>query len=211
MMFMLVETFTVGMLSTNCYLASCSAAKDALIIDPGLDLVSEAQAIVDYISEAGLIPKCIVNTHGHEDHIKGNVYFQNRYNIPVCIHSLDEHAIAGLGAGSHPPNILLKEGSTIECGQETLAILHTPGHTPGSICLLSERILFSGDTLFARGIGRTDFPGGSGSDMKLSLQRLIELPDYLMVYPGHGETTTIGEEKRINPFLNNKSEDMFLF
>lgn len=210
-MFMIVKIFTVGMLSTNCYLASCSVTKEVLIVDPGLDLVSEAQAIVDYMSEVELTPRCIINTHGHQDHIKGNVFFQNRFNIPVCIHSLDEHAIAGLGADSHAPNILLKEGSKIECGQETLTILHTPGHTPGSICLLGERILFSGDTLFAGGIGRTDFPGGSGSDMRLSLQRLIELPNYLMVYPGHGETTTIGEEKRINPFLNNKSEGMFLF
>ena len=149
---MIVKIFTVGMLSTNCYLASCSVTKEVLIVDPGLDLVSEAQAIVDYMSEVELTPRCIINTHGHQDHIKGNVFFQNRFNIPVCIHSLDEHAIAGLGADSHAPNILLKEGSKIECGQETLTILHTPGHTPGSICLLGERILFSGDTLFAGGI-----------------------------------------------------------
>jgi hydroxyacylglutathione hydrolase len=210
-MLMLVETFTVGMLSTNCYVASCPQTKDALIIDPGLEMPVEAQPIVDYISEAGLKVKFIVNTHGHSDHVKGDVYFQQKYNVPICIHALDAYFITELIMGNSKSNIMLDEGSVITCGQETLKVLHTPGHTPGSICLVGEKLVFSGDTLFAGGIGRTDFAGGSTSDMLLSLQKLIGLPDYLLVYPGHGETTMIGEEKRINPFINNKSKDIFLF
>jgi len=211
MMFMLVETFIVGMLSTNCYVASCPQTKNAIIIDPGLDLPVEAQPIIDYIHEAGLNVKFIVNTHGHSDHVKGNLWFQRKYPVPICIHTLDARFLADLRSDDSTPNILLEEGSVISCGQETLRVLHTPGHTPGSICLVGEKLVFSGDTLFAGGIGRTDFPEGSISDMRLSLQKIVDLPDYMLVYPGHGETTMIGEEKRINPFINNKGKDMLLF
>ena len=103
---------------------------------------------------------------------------------------------------------MLDEGSLLQFGSETLKVMHTPGHTPGSICLVGEKLVFTGDTLFAGGIGRTDFPGGSMSDMRLSLKKLTRLPDNLLVYPGHGETSMIGEEKRMNPFLNNRSQDM---
>ena len=208
---MLVETFTVGMLFTNCYVVSCSQTKDAIIIDPGLELPVEAQPIRDYVSEAGLNIKFIVNTHGHSDHVKGNAYFQQKYKVPLCIHPLDAHFIAKLTTNNSLPNIMLEDGSIISYGQETLKVLHTPGHTPGGICLLGEKLVFSGDTLFAGSIGRTDFPGGSNIDMQLSLQKIVALPDYLLVYPGHGETTTIGEEKRMNPFIKNEDKDMFLF
>jgi glyoxylase-like metal-dependent hydrolase (beta-lactamase superfamily II) len=87
--------------------------------------------------------------------------------------------------------------------------MHTPGHTPGSICLVGEELVFTGDTLFAGGIGRTDFPGGSMTDMRFSLQKLAQLPNVLLVYSGHGETSMIGEEKRVNPFLNNRNRDVF--
>ncbi len=204
---MLIETFTVGMLSTNCYVASCPSTKEAIVIDPGLDFSSEAQPIYDYIEEAELKVKFIVNTHGHEDHVKGNAVFQEKYNVPICIHSLDAHFIESV-VNAKFPTIVLDEGSFLQCGGEVLKVIHTPGHTPGSICLVGERLVFTGDTLFAGGIGRTDFPGGSMSDMGLSLQKLTSLPDYLFVYPGHGETSMIGEEKRTNPFLNNKSKNM---
>ena len=92
----------------------------------------------------------------------------------------------------------------VEFGDESLKVMHTPGHTPGSICLLGERVVFTGDTLFAGGIGRTDFPGGSDMEMKLSLQKLERLPDNFLIYPGHGPISIMGEEKRVNPFLNNK-------
>jgi hydroxyacylglutathione hydrolase len=199
----LVEAFTVGTLYTNCYLASCPDTKEAIVIDPGLDFSSEAQPIYDYIEEAKLEIKYIVNTHGHEDHVKGNAIFQEKYNVPICIHSLDAHFIENT-ENPNFPTIVLDEGSFLQCGGEVLKVIHTSGHTPGSICLVGERIIFTGDTLFAGGIGRTDFPGGSMKNMRLSLQKLTSLPDYLLVYPGHGETSMIGKEKRTNPFLNNK-------
>jgi glyoxylase-like metal-dependent hydrolase (beta-lactamase superfamily II) len=208
---MFVETFIVGMLSTNCYVASCPQTKDAIIIDPGLDLPVEAQPIVNYIHEAGLNIKFIINTHGHSDHVKGNLYFQKKYNVPICIHKLDAHFLMNIGSLNSISNVLLDEDSIINCGKETLRILHTPGHTPGSICLVGEKLVFTGDTLFAGGIGRTDFPGGSNNDMRVSLQKIVNLPDYLLVYPGHGVTTLIREEKRINPFINNNEKDTLLF
>ena len=205
---MLVETFTVGMLSTNCYVASCPDTKEAIVIDPGLDFSSEAQPIFEYIEEANLKVKFIVNTHGHSDHVKGNTVFQEKYNVPVCIHPLDIHFIKREEKGKFPADVMLNEGTFLHCGSETLQVMHTPGHTPGSICLVGEHLIFTGDTLFAGGIGRTDFPESSMNDMAASLEKLTSLPDYLMVNPGHGETSMIGEEKRTNPFLNNKSETM---
>jgi len=104
--------------------------------------------------------------------------------------------------------LLFKDDSLVKVGNETLKVLHTPGHTPGSVCLVGEKLVFTGDTLFAGGIGRTDFPGGSMSAMRLSLKKIVSLPDCLLVYPGHGETSIVREEKRTNPFLNNRSQNM---
>ncbi len=202
---MLIETFTVGMLSTNCYVASCHDTKEAIIIDPGVDYTSEAQPIIDYIEQAQLKIKYIVNTHGHNDHVKGDAVFQDKYEVPICIHSLDAYFIESIKTDTSPANILLEEGSLIQFGCETLKVLHTPGHSAGGICLIAEHIAFTGDTLFAGGIGRTDFPEGSLSDMNRSLRKLEALPDSMLIYPGHGETSMIGEEKRVNPFLNHRS------
>jgi glyoxylase-like metal-dependent hydrolase (beta-lactamase superfamily II) len=200
---MLIETFTIGGLSTNCYVVSSRETKDAILIDPGLDLIFEADPIFDYIAEAGLKVNLIVNTHGHSDHINGDAIFQEKYNVPICIHRLDAASLAVLENMNFPPTVLLDEGSLIQFGNESLKVMHTPGHTPGSICLVGERLVFTGDTLFAGGIGRTDFPGGSDSDMQASLQKLQSLPDYFLIYPGHGPTSIIGEEKRVNPFLTS--------
>lgn len=196
------------MLSTNCYVASCQKTKEAIIIDPGLDFTAEAQPIFEYIDQAKLKVVFIVNTHGHQDHINADEAFQKKFNVPICIHTLDAPFIEGVKNEGAPANVLLEEGSAVKFGTETLRVMHTPGHTPGSICLVGEKLVFTGDTLFAGGIGRTDFPESSMSDMRLSLQKIVRLPDVLMVYPGHGETTMIGEEKRVNPFLNNRSDDM---
>jgi hydroxyacylglutathione hydrolase len=204
---MLVETFPVGMLYTNCYVASCLKTKEALIIDPGLEYTQEATSINNYIAKEGLKVKFIINTHGHDDHIKGDTVFQEKYKVPLCIHQLDEHYLDEVGFKPSVPNFLLNAGSQIVCGNETLKVLHTPGHTQGSICLIGEKLVFTGDTLFAGSIGRTDFQGGSIPDMQASLQKIKQLPDYLMVYTGHGETTIMGQEKRANPFLANL--DMF--
>ena len=204
---MLIETFAVGRLSTNCYIAS-SRDKEAILIDPGLDFSSEAKPIFEYITAGKLKVRFIVNTHGHDDHVKGNTLFQQKLNVPICIHSLDAHFIEGAEKGMFPANFMLEDGDLVKFGSETLKVMHTPGHTLGSICLVGEKLVFTGDTLFAGGIGRTDFPGGSMSDMRVSLQKLVRLPDYLLVYPGHGETSMIREEKRMNPFLNNRNQNM---
>ena len=200
---MLIETFTVGLLSTNCYVASSQQTKDSIIIDPGFDFSSEAQQILDYIEQGELKVKLIVNTHGHSDHINGDAFFQEKYNVPIYIHRLDASALEEFEKDKFP-NFLLEDGSLIGFGDESIKVLHTPGHTPGSICLVGERLIFTGDTLFAGGIGRTDFPGGSVTDMRCSLQKLMLLPDNFLVYPGHGASSIMGEEKRVNPFLNNK-------
>jgi len=200
---MLIETFTVGSLSTNCYIVSSQQTKDTVIIDPGLDSSLEAEQIFDYIKQAALNVKLIVNTHGHPDHISGDAIFQEKYRVPICIHRFDAPSVEGLENKNFPAAVLLEDASLIKCGNESLKVMHTPGHTPGSICLLGERLVFTGDTLFAGGIGRTDFPGGSDSDMRLSLQKLMRLPDYFLIYPGHGPSSIMGEEKRINPFLTS--------
>lgn len=204
---MLIETFTVGMLSTNCYIASDHDTKETIIIDPGLDYTSEAQPIMDYIEQAQLKVKYIVNTHGHNDHVKGDAIFQEKYGVPICIHKLDAYFIENIPKGK-TENILLEEGNLVQFGKETLTVLHTPGHTRGCICLVGDHLAFTGDTLFAGGIGRTDFPEGSMSDMNRSLQKLERLPDSTLIYPGHGETSMIGEEKRVNPFLSDRNPDL---
>jgi hydroxyacylglutathione hydrolase len=205
---MIVETFTVGMLSTNCYLASSKKTKEAILLDPGLDFSAEAKPILDVISTGKLTVKYIVNTHGHDDHIKGNVLFQQKLNVPICIHSLDEHFIEGTEKNKIPRNVTLENGSIVKFGDEALNVLHTPGHTPGSICLVGEKLVFTGDTLFAGGIGRTDFPGGSMNEMRRSLEKLTSLSNSLLVYPGHGDPSMIGEEKRTNPYLDRGSKKL---
>ena len=198
---MLIEMFTVGSLSTNCYVVSSQQTKDAIIIDPGLDYSSEADQIFDYVTQTVLKVKLIVNTHGHPDHINGDAIFQKKYNVPICIHRLDATSLKSLENINFPTLVVLEDGSLIKFGNESFKVMHTPGHTPGSICLLGERLVFTGDTLFAGGIGRTDFPGGSDGDMQMSLQKLMRLPEYFLIYPGHGSISTMSEEKRVNPFL----------
>ncbi len=198
---MIAQTFVLGMLSTNCYVANCNETQEAIIIDPGLDYSSEAKPIFNYIVEKALKIKFIVNTHGHPDHIRGDGLFKRTYGVPICIHAEDAHLIRDPETDIPPPNVLLKNGDKIRFGTETLRVIHTPGHTPGGVSLVGENLVFTGDTLFAGSIGRTDFQGGSDSDMRLSLKKLLSLPDSFTVYPGHGPRSTIGEERRANPFL----------
>ncbi len=198
---MKIQTFNVGMLSTNCYVVSCPKTQEAIIIDPGLDALSEAEQIVRYVDGGTLKVKFIVNTHGHPDHIRGDSILKKKFSVPLCIHSYDAHFLTRLGENTKPANILLEDEEPLKFGRVTLTIMHTPGHTRGSISLVGEKLVFTGDTLFAAGIGRTDLPGGSNRDMRLSLGKLLCLPEHYIVYPGHGAATTIGEEKRINPFL----------
>jgi glyoxylase-like metal-dependent hydrolase (beta-lactamase superfamily II) len=197
---MKIQVFTVGMLSTNCYVAYCPETKDAIVIDPGVVFASETVQIFEFIDKANLRIKFIINTHGHADHVSGNKIMKERFKVPICIHENDGNAL-GSNHERLPANLFLKDGDTIQFGDVILTVMNTPGHSPGSICLLTDRLVFTGDTLFAGGIGRTDFPGGSSCDIRSSLQKLLRLSDSFTVYPGHGPATSIAEERRFNPFL----------
>ena len=198
---MQIHTFNVGMLSTNCYVVNCAQTREAIIIDPGLDVPSEAEQIVRYVDKSKLKVKFIVNTHGHSDHIRGDRTLKEKYSVPICIHAYDAHCLDVLGQNISPANILLEDEELMKFGQETLKVMHTPGHSPGSTSFVGKKLVFTGDTLFAGGIGRTDFLGGSNLEMRRSLKKLLHLPDNYVMYPGHGAVSTIGEEKRVNPFL----------
>lgn len=198
---MQIQTFNVGILSTNCYVVNCPETREAIIIDPGFEAPYEAEQVIRYVDENALKVKFIVNTHGHSDHISGAVVLKRKYGVPICIHTYDAPCLDGLGESFSPANVLLEDGELLKFGRVTLRVMHTPGHSLGSISLVGDKLVFTGDTLFAGGIGRTDFAGGSDRDVKCSLQKLVGLPDDCVVYPGHGCFSTIGDEKRLNPFL----------
>jgi len=196
---MFVKMFTVGMLGTNCFLVADAESGEALIIDPGFDRESEAKAILKEIERNSLRIKYIVNTHGHTDHIGGNRTLKELTKAPILIHEYDAPMLSNPSADRK-----LHDGDIIEIGSIKLRVIHTPGHSKGSIILLGADAVFSGDTLFAGSIGRYDLLGGSLEEIKESLRnKLLILPDYLKVYPGHGPVSTIGEERRSNPFLQS--------
>ncbi len=205
---MIVKTLCVGMLQTNCYIVGCEETKEGVIIDPG----GNAKRILAEVEKLGLKIKYIINTHGHFDHTLANKEVVKATGAPLAIHSADAPMLTQgggaiffgiIGKASPPADIMLEEGQILALGNVELEVLHTPGHSPGSICLYNEEegVLFDGDVLFNMGIGRTDLPGGNYNLMMDSLQRLLTLPDETMVYPGHGPPTTIGRERRSNPFL----------
>lgn len=206
----LVASITVGMFQENCYLYACPQTLEAVIIDPG----DEAGRIIQRIQELHFIPKYIINTHGHIDHICAIDEVSEVYPVPLAIHPADvsmytDEQAARLYKRTPPlvkrqPDILLQEGDTISFGTLTLEVLHTPGHTPGGICLVSRPYcIFSGDTLFQRSIGRTDLPGGNYQQIVTSIrEKLYTLDEELVVFPGHGDPTTIMEEKYENPFVH---------
>jgi glyoxylase-like metal-dependent hydrolase (beta-lactamase superfamily II) len=202
---MFVRMFTVGMLATNCFLVGDRETGDAVVIDPGIDHESEAKAIFGEVERNGLRIKYIINTHGHPDHSGGNRILKDRSEAPILIYEDDASFLSNPSADRK-----LRDGDWIEVGNVRLRVVHTPGHSPGSMALLAEDCVFSGDTLFAGSIGRYDLPGGSLKELVNSLKsKLLTLPDHVRVYPGHGPVTTIGEERRNNPFL--KSFDWVVF
>jgi glyoxylase-like metal-dependent hydrolase (beta-lactamase superfamily II) len=208
---MKVQTFVVGSFSTNCYVASCEKTAEAIIIDPGFDDPPEAEKVFNFITENSLTPRFIVNTHGHPDHTCGNGRVRERFHVPILIHENDAHLLGESGKAiaeffgfqSHSPaaDKLLHNSDCVKLGKTRLKVAHTPGHNAGGISLVGDKEVFTGDTLFAGSIGRTDFSESSEDDMKRSLKKLADLPNDFVVYPGHGPATTIGEEKRCNPFL----------
>ena len=210
-MFMIVQMFTVGRFLTNCYVVGCEQTKESIIIDPGFDDQLEAERVFEFIDSNGLVLKLIVNTHGHPDHTCGNGIVKKTFHVPILIHEYDAYMVGkssnkiagffGFEISSPPADMLLHNGDMVKFGKTTLKVIHTPGHSRGSISLLGEKEVFTGDTLFAGSIGRTDFPESSKSEMSRSLRKLANLPNHLVVYPGHGPMTTIAKEKRSNPFL----------
>ncbi|MEM2045404.1 MAG: MBL fold metallo-hydrolase [Candidatus Bathyarchaeia archaeon] len=208
-----VKMFIVGRLLTNCYIVYCPRTHKAVIIDPGFEAYEEAQQIIRYLNDNGIKPIAVINTHGHPDHVAGNKIMKETLSIPILIHEGDAQMlmepgrrlarIYGFNIDTPPADKLLHDGEEVQFGGKALKVIHTPGHTPGSICLLGENEIFTGDTLFAGSIGRVDFPESSEDEMKRSLEKIKALPDHLEIHPGHGPTTTLGEEKRTNPFLTS--------
>jgi len=206
---MQIKCLTVGPLLANCYLVWCEETKEAVVIDPG----AEGEKIVSEIEKEHLRVKYIINTHGHVDHISANREVKNRTGAKILIHADDAPLLTNpqlnlssyLGAPvtGPPPDVLLCEGEEIEIGNNLkLEVIHTPGHTRGGICLLADKVVFTGDTLFAGSVGRTDFPGGSYTELLDSIKKkILTLGDDYVIYPGHGPASTVGEERRNNPFL----------
>lgn len=213
---MIINRLVVGSLSANCWIVGSKAAGEGMVIDPG----GNAEVIHKAIINSGLDIKVIVLTHGHSDHIAALYEVQDWTGAAVAIHVADADFLEGRGSYSSqfgisyktppPPDRLLREGDIIDIGGLSFSVVHTPGHTPGSICLLTEGKVFTGDTLFHRGIGTTLMPGSSRPQLLESIRtRLMVLPDNTIVYPGHGRETTIGAERRDNPYVTGKYDSRY--
>ena len=208
-----IEALVVGDYQANCYLVTDGA--ELLIIDPG----DEAERIAEVIARRKLEPRLLVNTHSHIDHIGGNLGLKERFpQLKICAHSADAPALGkplknlsilqGRMYKSPPAEIVLEDGQELALGKLRFKIIHTPGHTPGGISLYCAEglgdgpVVFTGDALFAGGIGRSDFPGGDGELLVKSIrEKLLTLPPFTRVFSGHGPDTTIQDEKESNPFL----------
>lgn len=204
---MIIRSMPVGPLQANCYIVGCDATRHAAVIDPGGD----ADRILLALAKDKLTLKAIINTHGHFDHVSANKALKSASGADLMVHPLDAPMLAQLARGaamwgmrsedSPEPDRLLQDGDTVQVGQIQFKVLHTPGHTPGGISLHADKVVFVGDTLFAGSIGRTDFPGGDFDALIRSIHtKLFTLPDDTAVYTGHMEATTIGQEKKHNPF-----------
>jgi len=205
---MILESICLGPFQVNCYVLASKSKCQAIIIDPGYD----AAKIKKILNKHKLKPAFIINTHGHYDHIGCD----DEFGVPIYVHQKDLTLLKDsklnlstflMSAYSVKSEVRsLEDKDKIELGQIQLEVMHTPGHTPGGICLLMQKptnnILFSGDTLFCQGIGRTDFPGADEKLLIKSIkEKLFNLADETVIYPGHGPSSTIGEEKKTNSFL----------
>jgi hydroxyacylglutathione hydrolase len=206
---LIIVSLPVGVIQTNCYIVGCPETKKGAIIDPGGD----PEQILAQVERHELLIEYVLNTHAHFDHTYANRAIVRATGAKLALHPQDlpllnasgGAAMFGLRADpSPPPELELHDGDELEVGSLCFKVLHTPGHTPGHVCFYEQAhgVLFDGDVLFNRSIGRTDLPGGNFQQMMDSIQRvLFALPDDTMVYSGHGPATSIGDEKRFNPWL----------
>ncbi|MFZ2632280.1 MAG: MBL fold metallo-hydrolase [Desulfosalsimonadaceae bacterium] len=205
---MIIKTLALGPIMANCFIVGCENTKSAVVIDPG----DEVNKILLALADSKLTVKYIINTHGHFDHVGANKRLKDATGAPILIHKSDAGMLAQVsvsamafgmsGEDSPPADRTIAEGDKITFGDITLTVLHTPGHSLGGVSLHSDGVVFVGDSLFAGSIGRTDFPGGNYDTLITSIKtKLFPLGDDVVVYSGHGPATTIGREKRFNPFL----------
>ena len=206
---MILRKMELGSFGTNCYIVGDEVTKEGMIIDPG----DEGSGILKQVKALGLTIELIVLTHSHIDHIGGLAEVKKATGAEIAIHESEAPFLLKQPwrldfmppSPPSPPAVrLLKEGDTITVGKLKFKVLHTPGHTIGGISLLGDGVVFTGDTLFNFSVGRADFPGSDYNQELNSIHdKLMPLPDDTKVYPGHGPTTTIGTERRSNPFLNS--------
>jgi len=205
---MIQDSLTVGRVQCNCYILGCEKTKEGIIIDPGGD----ADLIMEIVKRHGLTIRYLIATHGHFDHIEGLSDLVKSISAPIMIHEADaplyndlkgQGRIFGFSPEPAPPiDRILNDGDTFTFGEHTVEVLHTPGHSPGSISLKCDNKVFTGDTVFAGSIGRTDLPGGSHDTLiKSAKLKIMPLDESTALFPGHGESTTVGYEKKHNPFL----------
>jgi hydroxyacylglutathione hydrolase len=209
---MIIKQIKVGFMEVFCYILGCETTKKALLIDPAGD----EERVVDTAGELGLAIESIVNTHGHPDHTCGNQRLVELTGAKIYMHPRDDEFFGtpegqamGRQMGFAPSpraDVCVNDGDTIAFGEEGLTVLHTPGHTPGGICLYGGNNLFTGDTLFVGAVGRTDFPGGSMDVLMRSIrEKILTLPDDTIIWPGHdyggSPTSTVGREKTSNPYV----------
>ena len=203
---MYLASFSDNPFETNCWLIAANGTEDAVVVDPGF----QPDQVFALLERAGKRPVAVLATHGHFDHI-GSAGAVCGTDVPFYIHEADRLALtdpAAWGAGHPVPPVApigdvrtLVEGDVLEMGGFRIEVVHTPGHTPGSVCFSTNGFVLSGDLVFRGAIGRSDFPNSSQDDMEKSLRRFLTLSDPLPVYPGHGPETTVGHERRTNPFL----------
>ena len=204
---MIIKDLVVGPIMANCFIVGCEDTRTAVVIDPGAD----ADKILMALAQLKLTVKYILNTHGHFDHVSANKRMKDVTGAEIMIHALDAPMLSRLSASaaawgmsaedSPAPDRTLADGDTVAFGNIILNVIHTPGHTPGGISFSTDGHVFVGDTLFAGSIGRTDFPGGNHETLIASIRnKLFLLGDDVQVLTGHGPETSIGQEKRFNPF-----------
>jgi hydroxyacylglutathione hydrolase len=196
----------VGDLGTNCYLFFAAGSRRCFVIDPG----AEAEKILARIAEARLLPQAVVLTHAHPDHLGAAAALVNRFGVPLWVHAADEKLMrspagrglaAMFGVKAPAADRLLVDREVLALDGLELKVIHSPGHSPGSILLYGDGLLFTGDTLFKNDVGRTDLPGGDEEELKRSLARIREFPAATVILPGHGEGSVLEIELKDNPYL----------